>query len=291
MRTTKLKTVPIEATRFLVDENILPLKIAQHPALSTFAKAYNCCVCLGAPGSGKTTVGISMVAGKKSSRIFRNNVDKIFVFQPQASRDSLGEQDPFSPKKVTQKNEQTGVEEESEVKQVSHLYDELTLETLTDCWTHIQAYNKERKSSLIFMDDVTASFKNTNPAFQSLLNTVVLNRRHNRTHIIFCCQQYLKLPNVVRRNCSSLILVGRVKNANEGKSIYEESLSPIVTQKQWLEAQKYIYKDNIHNFALIDLNGQRIFKNFSEELSWHDEDPDDLADSDLESEAELEKQS
>ena len=62
--------------------------------------------------------------------------------------------------------------------------------------------SEEKTSSLLIMDDVTASLKKLE--IQMLLKKIIFNRRHYRLSIICLVQSYNAMPLAVRKTISHL---------------------------------------------------------------------------------------
>jgi len=188
---------------------------------------------LGKPGSGKTSLLYSLFENKKLLRCVYHN---IFLFQPTPSRASMKD-DIFDEIPDDQK------------------YDELTVETLSDCLDKIKE-EPEYNHAIIF-DDMGAHLRDT--SVKKLLKEIIFNRRHMHISIYFLCQTYLSLEPDIRKLFSNLFIF-RVSKMELSK-VFEELVES--HKDQAMEISKIVF-DEPHNFLFINTDSQRLFKNFDE---------------------------
>lgn len=257
MRIERLTSWPVTLPKFSCDDNILPPSCMQHEAVSScFGTIWPLILVCGAPASGKTSAAVGWITKRGKGRIFRNNIDRMIVFMPEASRRSLKD-DPFSAK--------------DGVAQVSHLYNELNLANLTEAWTCIEGYAANGETSLIFLDDCLAELKNKD--IQQLFIKIAANRRHQQCAVILCVQSYLRVPTTIRRCASTIALVGRVKNRTEAMKIHEELLSPLMTANEFGIISNHIYASDPHGILLIDIHHGKVYNAFKERIHLDHDDP------------------
>jgi hypothetical protein len=79
---------------------------------------------------------------------------------------------------------------------------ELNFATLDGIYQQVMRDGEEKISSLLIMDDVTASLKNLE--VQMLLNKLIYNRRHYRLSITCLVQSYNAMPLPIRKTISHL---------------------------------------------------------------------------------------
>jgi ABC-type sugar transport system ATPase subunit len=161
--------------------------------------------------------------------------DKIFVFQPQKSRESMKDQ-IFSKLPSDQ------------------LYDELTFENL-----EYVDDNLDEGNNCIIFDDQGAYLKNQD--IKNLLKSMVMNRRHKHISIYFITQTYYSLPKEIRKLCSNLFIFKVAKD--ELNTIYDELIEH---KKQYINEIIKIIFDKKYNYMFVNTDSQRIFKNFDELL-------------------------
>ncbi len=82
------------------------------------------------------------------------------------------------------------------------MHDELNFATLDRIYEQVMRNGEEKMSSLLIMDDVTASLKNLD--VQMLLKKLFYNRRHYRLSIICLVQSYNAMPLPIRKTISHL---------------------------------------------------------------------------------------
>ena len=158
-------TIPnMKKPTFNVDK-ILPEKLNEYPLTSTLNKSFILAL-LGKPASGKSSFLISLL---QSKNLFKKIFENIIIFIPPNSRNS--DNNNFWEKNLPPEN----------------IYDEVTLETLTEAYERCKENAKEGYKSLLVFDDVQKDFKGE---CEKLLLDIFNNRRHVLTSIIICIQSY-----------------------------------------------------------------------------------------------------
>lgn len=192
---------------------------------------------IGAPGQGKTSTMVSLLTSIGSNRAYRGVFENVYFFMPPNSRASLANKlfENHNPEK---------------------LYDELTPETLQDCYDKIKHEASEGYNSLIILDDVGSALKRSEN--ERLLKNIVWNRRHLRTSVWSIQQTFTSMPLSIRKSIDHLILYS-CKNKKEYYSVFDELIHESKDTAD--EITKYIYT-NKHNFMFIDSSGN-IYKNFN----------------------------
>lgn len=205
--------------------------------LYKYMNGYNSTLFLGRPGSGKTSLVTSMLY-KNPPNGFCGVFDNIFLFMPSNSRRSL-------------KNNRF----DSEIKP-ENLFDELTLENLTNVWERIKNSDAD-ENHLILLDDQTAYLKDND--VMKLMNEINYNRRHNHVSIWYLCQNYKAIPKPVRLIFKNLFIF---KNSiEETTDIFKELVEDFDKNKIG-PLMKFVY-DKPHNFLFVNTN-QVFFKNWDE---------------------------
>jgi len=198
--------------------------------LTSFLNNHSTTLFIGRPKSGKTSLLYSFF---KSREIFKNTFDKIFLFQPEQSRQSM--QDKLFDR----------IPDEQK-------YNELNLENLNEVENNLSEYN-----NVILFDDMTAYLKDGE--IKKKLKELVFNRRHKHLSIIFLVQTYLSIEKDIRKLFSNLFIFKCSKN--EMATIWEELME--YPKEYILPIMKVVY-DKPYNYLFINTDSQRLFKNFDE---------------------------
>jgi hypothetical protein len=140
---------------------------------------------LGRPGSGKTSLTISLIT-QKIPKIYRKTHHHILILMPENSISSL-KNNPF---KVLPKE---------------NIYNELNEETMMDIYNRVDGYSKQDEKTLLFIDDMTADLKKSKYIID-IFKKLVYNRRHLKLNIIITAQSYVNLPLDIRKNIQNLIM-------------------------------------------------------------------------------------
>jgi hypothetical protein len=202
--------------------------------LSKFLNCHSTNMFVGAPGSGKTSLVVSLF---KSSDVFYKVFHNIYLFQPSQSRASM---------------------KDNVFDNVSGTYDELTYENLEDVMNKLKEEDPKYCNCIIF-DDMGAYLKNKE--IKKLLKELIFNRRHLRTSIYFLCQTFMSVEADIRKLFSNLF-VFRVSK-KELEKIFEELVEQI--KDNVMPISKLVY-DKRYNFLFINTDSGRLFKNWDEIL-------------------------
>ena len=210
-----------------------------HPKLDNYelSKLLNCHstnLFIGKPGSGKTSLVVSLF---KSKKVFYEVFHNVYLFQPSQSRASM-EDDIFES--------------------IPNKYDELTYENLEEVMNQIKEEDPEYCNCIIF-DDQGAYLKNKET--KKLLKSLVFNRRHLRTSIFFLCQTFLSVDADIRKLFSNLFIFRVSKK--ELEKIFEELVEE--SKDLILPISKLVFKEK-YNFLFINTDSGRLFKNWDEIL-------------------------
>jgi hypothetical protein len=206
-----------------------------------FLNAHTTNMFIGKPKSGKTSLLYSFMENKE---ILKKTYHRIYIFQPEPSRASMGTKNLFD--KLPQ----------------DQLFNELNYENLDMVLDEIKA-SSDLNIAIIF-DDVSASLKNFDTL--NLLKQLIFNRRHLRTSVFFLVQTWFSVPKDIRKLFSN-IFVFRV-NKNELKTIFDETIEDPELNVLAPTISKLVY-DKPYNFMFINTDTQRIFKNFDELIFSH----------------------
>jgi GTPase SAR1 family protein len=240
----KNKTIQLDIPSFTCDLNPIGDHLNIHP-VTELLNNYGFLTVIGRPGSGKTSMAISMITQKKP-KIYKKCFHHIFILMPAESIKSL-KKNPFE--------------------KLENIYNELNDSTINEIYHKIKLNSENNEKSLLFCDDMTADLKKSKFVIDTM-KKLIYNRRHLKLNIIITAQSYNNIPLDVRKNISSLILFKPPKK--ELEIIFEE----LVENKEdlFLEIMKMAY-DEKHNFLFINIPTQRMFKNW-DELIIHSGDTD-----------------
>jgi len=125
--------------------------------------AYTFDVLIGKPGSGKTSLMVSLLNGKGKNRVYRKVFNHILVVMPSTSIASM-------KKNIFEKlpNE--------------NMYDELTMDSIEDIYDKLLQSSEENENTLLILDDIGASLKDKE--IQKILKKIIYNRRHLKVKIV-----------------------------------------------------------------------------------------------------------
>lgn len=197
--------------------------------LTSFLNGHSTTIFLGKPKSGKTSLLYSFL---KSKDVLRNVFEKIFLFQPEASRASLKD-DIFKSIPEDQK------------------YEELTVENLMEVKDNLEG------NSLLILDDVTVFLKDK--SVEKLLKELAFNRRHLHLSIIFLVQSWVSIPPQIRRVFNNIFIFKT--NKNEMERIWDETIE--LPKDLILPVMKIVFS-NPHSYLFVNTDSQRYFHMFDE---------------------------
>ena len=193
---------------------------------------------LGRPGSGKTSMLVSLLTGKKEHRIFRKVFDHILLIMPPHSIASMTK-NPF-------KNHSK-----------EKIYDELNLSSISDIYDKLETSTDENETTLLIMDDVGSSLKNSD--IQTIMKKIIFNRRHLKVHIIILVQSFLSLHKEIRKLFSNIIVYKPSKVEMENLMNEEFEMDKHLA----LQLMNYVFI-NKHDFLFLNVESQKIYKDFDE---------------------------
>jgi len=206
-----------------------------HPKLDAydvtkFLNNHSTTLMIGRPGSGKTSLIYSFF---KSKNIFKNTFDKIFLFQPSQSRQSMKDK-LFDRIPDNQK------------------YEELSLENLNDVEENLSEHN-----NVIIMDDMGAFLRDK--AIKKKLKEFVFNRRHKHLSIIFLVQTYMSLEPDIRKLFSNMFIFKCSKR--EMETLWDEHIE--LPNDYVIPIMKLVF-DEPYQYLFLNTDSQRLFKGFDE---------------------------
>ena len=234
--------IKLDIPSFNCDDNVVGAHLNSHP-LTACLNVYGFLCIIGRPGSGKTSMTISLLT-QANPKIYKKSHHHIIVLMPQNSINSL-KKNPF--------------------KKLENIYNELTDSSIHDIYNKIDGYSNEKEKTILFIDDMTASLK-ASKYIQDTLKKIIFNRRHLKCNIIITAQVYNNIPLDVRKCITSLILFRPPKK--EMEKVFEELVE---SKKDIFDKIMKITYDQKHNFLFLNVPSQRMFKNW-DELIIDDED-------------------
>ena len=195
---------------------------------------------IGKPGSGKTSLIISLIQNK---HILKKQFNNVLIVMP---RKSL-------KKNIFEKHN------------AEKMYDELTRTTINDIFQKLNIYTNDNETTLLILDDSGASLKNNDIA--SKLREIIYNRRHLKCQIICLTQSYLSLPKEIRKMVNNIFIMYK-PNKPEIEILFDE----IIEQKKNLALD--IIKLSLkkpHDYLMINIDNQKFYSNFDEIIISDDE--------------------
>lgn len=207
--------------------------------VTKFMNTHSVNLIIGKPASGKTSLLYSLFKKSGRNRIFRKVFHNIYLFMPHRSRNSL-------------KNNIFSVLPENQI------YDELTLDNLSDVMARIRNQEPDENSCIIF-DDQGAYLKNNDT--RQLFKELIYNRRHLHCSIFFLVQSWLSVEKDLRKLFSNIICF------KVSKSEMENLFNEVIEQRKdhMLDIMRIVY-DRPHQWMFINSDSARIFKMWDELL-------------------------
>jgi hypothetical protein len=199
---------------------------------------------IGAPGTGKSSLLLSMFGKGSGNNYYRNKFDNIYLITPESSFLSVSKH-PFE-----------GHEK---------LYHELTDDVLDDIYNEIielklEAIDNDEpiEHSLIIIDDYASDLKDKD--IINVLKKILIKSRHINTSFIFTLQAYNLFPLVLRKLLWNAI-VFKPNNRMEMESVSKELL--MMKSDDALQIYNYVFNEP-YNHLDIDLKTNKLQKNFNE---------------------------
>jgi hypothetical protein len=223
---------PLKKCEMTVD-GCLHQKLEKYPVLS-YLNQHSTNLLIGKPRSGKSSLLYSLFSSKHA---LKKLYHKVYTFIPASSRTSF-KKDIFSELPDNQQ------------------YFELSYENLESVFEEIKSLPKEENKCIIF-DDMSAYLKQSE--LQTLFKEICFNRRHHSISVYFLCQTFFSIPKELRRIFTNLFIFKVPKN------VMETIFSELLEQKEniILPIMKMVY-DEPFNFLFVNLDSQKMFKNWDE---------------------------
>ena len=162
----KNKEIKFDIPKFSCDDNAIGEHLNEHP-LTQLLNVYGFLCIIGRPGSGKTSLAISMITQKKT-KIFNKCFHHIILLMPENSINSL-HKNPF--------------------KDLENIYGELNDDTIEEIYQKINAFSKNDEKTLLLIDDMTADLKSSKKVMDTT-KRLIYTRRHLKLNIIITAQTY-----------------------------------------------------------------------------------------------------
>ena len=245
IRIKKNDEIPLDIPQFTCDNDAVGTHMNEH-SVTELMNVYGFLCVIGRPGSGKTSLTISLIT-QKNPKIYRKTHHHILVLMPQNSISSL-KKNPF--KVLPEEN----------------FYNELNESSITDLFNRIDSYSKDGEKTLLFIDDMTADFKKSKN-IEIILKRIIYNRRHLKCNVIITAQSYVNIPLDIRKCISNCILFKPPKK--EMEVLFSELVE---SKKEIFDDIMRMAYDKKHNFLFINVPSQRMFKNWDELIFKSDED-------------------
>jgi hypothetical protein len=199
--------------------------------LTKFLNRHSVNLIIGKPASGKTNLLYSFF---KSKDLLKGVYDKIIIFQPEQSTNSM--KDNIFGKLPDEQR-----------------YDELTLENLQGANDQLL----DDGNNCIIFDDMGAYLKNGDT--KRLFKEMVYNRRHKHLSIFFLVQSWFNVEKDLRKLFTNLFIFKISKS--ELNNIYDEIIE--TPKEQVLEISKMVF-DAPYNYLFLNTDSGKMFKNFDE---------------------------
>jgi len=229
----KNKSLILETPQFLCDDGINP-KLNDYDMLSHFNK-YTFNGVIGKPASGKTSLIMSWLSSKK---VFKKMFHHVLVVMPISSIKSM-KKNPFK--------------DHPEEK----MFNELNLSSIKKILHMLEENSANNQNTLLIMDDVGASLKNN--SIQTIMREIIFNRRHLKVQIIILLQSFMSLEKEIRKLFNNVIMFkpSKVEFINLFEELFE-------TEKDLALDIMNIAYDEPHNYIMLNVDSQKIYKKYDE---------------------------
>ena len=231
------RTLPAELGRYHSSETATVGHLKQYDMLQNLNN-FGFTGVIGKPGSGKTSLVISMLISKKKNRVFRKVFDHVILVMPTSSRQSMIK-NPFANHHEDK------------------MFDELTYGSITNIYKQLLSNSENKQTTLLILDDVGASLKDSTIA--TILRKIIFNRRHLKVHIIVMLQSYMSFAKEIRK------LFTNINIFKPSKTEFENLMNEMFEMHKdfAIDLMKQVYIDP-HDYLFLNVDSQRMYKNFDE---------------------------
>jgi len=238
MEIKKNKKLDLDMPVFTCDYSLAP-HLEKYDMLN-FLNGFRFTGFIGKPASGKTSLMISLLTGRKKQKVFRKVFNHVIVVMPTNSRNSL-KVNPF------------------EKHHPDKMFDDLNLNTISIIYQQLEQAASEKETTLLILDDVGASLKNH--AILNTLQKIIYNRRHLKVNIFVLLQNFTSIPLSVRKLFNNLILFKPSKKEFENlfDELFEDHKNKII------DLMKFSYQKP-HDYLFLNVDTQRIFNQDFDEI-------------------------
>ena len=192
----------------------------------------------GPPGSGKSSMLVSLCTAKPPNKVYRGVFDQIILCMPEHSRNSM-ETDAFQ-----------GIDKRK-------VFDELNDKTIQQIFSQVEKFSKQGEQTLLILDD-QASFLKASPMISKTLAHMMNNRRHLRLSCIATLQVFNFLPMVLRKVVTHLVF-WKPRHRNELESL-QELMN--LDKQQMLQLIQYSFRDKHDHMMVVPESGD-LYRNFN----------------------------
>ena len=227
----------LDIPEFLCDDGISN-SISRYE-MTSFMNKYTMNGFIGKAGSGKTSLLLSMLTGKKDKKIFRKAFNNILLVMPESSRNSLKKNifENHPPEKM---------------------YEELSQETINDIYEKLLTYSSEGETTMLILDDVGASLKNN--SIGENMRKICYNRRHLKVSIFLLIQSYMSLPKEIRKMYNNIFVLYKPSKV-EIENLFNELFE---TKKDLcIDIMNFVFK-NPHDYLMLNIDSQKMYRDFDE---------------------------
>ena len=243
----KNPAIKLSIPSFACDHNAIGEHLNSHPLLQLL-NVYGFLCVIGRPGSGKTSLTVSLIT-QKDPKIYRKTHHHIIVLMPSNSINSL----KTNPFKVLPEEK---------------IFNELTDESIEKIYNMVDENSQKDEKTLLYIDDMTADLKRSKHIIDTF-KRLIFNRRHLKCNIVITAQSYVNIPLDIRKNIQNLIMFKPPKK--EMEIVFSELFEN--KKDLFLDIMKFSYNEK-HNFLFLNIPSQRMFKNW-DELVIEDDDDDE----------------
>jgi predicted ATP-dependent serine protease len=233
LKVIKCNQPEIGKIKFECDDEI-DSKLNEYPLTRDFFNKSNSTVFLGRPGSGKTSLLINFIM-----KIYKKKFHKVYVFMPASSRKSLKNNifEKYLPP--------------------DQLYEELTIESITDLYEKLKVNSMEGHKSFVIFDDVQKAMKDYD--IVRMMKNLFANRRHLKLVIFVMLQNYFALDKSLRELVDNVILFKM--NKQEQIKIFNEVIE---SHKDIFDEIQHLVFNEPYQWLFVNIGSQRMFKKFDE---------------------------